>query len=115
MSKEKLIATYHKWIGNHPVDRWLTIAVIVAMVIMFITALTLANADAHDIPLSSIGLQTVISSTPCPILSGYLIESEELGCYLIYKHIDLSHSGLHVQKDFPRDEDGDCACPTVDE
>lgn len=70
-----------------------------------------AVGHTHETHLSDIGDQTIISTTPCPILSGYVIESEERGCYLIYKHIGLGHSGLHVQDNFPRDEDGACACP----
>ena len=82
------------------------------LALLFLMGLFCAGlATAHETHLSDIGDQTIISTTPCPILSGYVLESEERGCYLIYKHIGMDHSGLHVQDNFPRDKDGACACP----
>ena len=104
--------TYVKWFNSDPTDTWLTVAIIVAFVIMFITALVIGKADAHETHLSGAGDQTVTSSTPCPILSGYLIVSEERGCFLIYQHKDFSHRSLHIQDKFPLDENDACACPS---
>jgi hypothetical protein len=88
---------------------------VVLLVVLFIWGLCSSDrVFAHETHLSGVGEQTVTSSTPCPALSGYVIESEERGCYLIYKQTDLQHSGLHVQDNFPRDGDGDCACPKGD-
>jgi hypothetical protein len=66
----------------------------------------------HDTHLSDIGQQTNVTINPCPILSGYLVTSDQRDCYLIYKQIDLQHSAMHVQ-DMPLTPPGECLCPTL--
>jgi predicted transporter len=87
---------------------------VMALMMALLFMLGVAVGHTHEVHLSDVGTQTRISVTPCPILSGYVIESSERGCYLLYLHRDLSHSGLHVYDNFPRDKDGDCACPKGD-
>ena len=98
MSKDRWIATYRKWIGNHPTDRWLTIAIIVALIIMFITALMLSNAEAHDIHF-----EDVVNDDNPVIKSLGWVEGEGFGmctadgCWIVYKGGDLAHVCLHVK------------------
>jgi hypothetical protein len=68
---------------------------------------------AHDTHLSDVGQQTNITIGPCPILSGYLVTSDQRDCYLIYKQTDLQHSAMHVQ-DMPPTPAGECLCPTIE-
>ena len=83
MNKRRLQATFWKWFGSTKADRILTGLLVVAFVVMVIAALAI-KGEAHEVHLSEIGDQTVESTTPCPQLSGYVIKSEERGCFLIY-------------------------------
>ena len=76
------------------------------MVVLFIWG---TLAEAHDTHLSDVGVLHQTSMKGCDAGS-YAINTEELGCVLLYKVTDLTHSALHV-KQLDLDEDGDCDCP----
>jgi len=86
-------------------DKLLTIAIIVAFIIMFITALTLSKANAHGIHFKDI----INDDNPVTQSLGW-IEGEGFGmctadgCWIIFKDGDLNHSCLHV-KPFPKKGD----------
>jgi hypothetical protein len=86
---------------------WWIIMVVIALLIVGVL-----ESQAHETHLSDIGEQTNITIGPCPVLSGYLVTSDQRDCYLIYKQIDLQHGAMHVQ-DMPLTPAGECLCPTI--
>jgi hypothetical protein len=92
--------------------RW-TMIILAWVLIAYVSGFFIHVAWGHETHLSGTGQHTLISSTPCQELSGYLFNTKERGCFLVYKPRDLEHVELHVQDNFPLDKDGACACPTV--
>ena len=104
MGKERWKETFHKWFGTSTADRWLTVAIILAFVLMFIVALSIRPAHAHGIHFSD------IINKQCPIVVqgriegiGYVFatDCDDDGVpdnfWLLYKAGDLNHIGLHVK------------------
>ena len=87
---------------------WLWVVITLAM---FTWGAVLGHG--HDTHLSDIGAQTNITIGPCPVLSGYIVSSDQRDCYLVYKQIDIQHSAMHVQ-DMPLTPAGECLCPTIE-
>jgi hypothetical protein len=76
-------------------------------------ALIVEDCEAHEEHMGELGVHTNVTIGPCPILSGYLVHSDQRECFLIYKQTTLSHSGLHVQ-DIELNQDGKCVCPKIE-
>jgi hypothetical protein len=96
-------ATYIKWFGKHPTDRWLTLSIILAMVIMFVAALTLSDANGHDIHFKDVNIQQPVVAQGWISGLGYIWATDNDGDGLpdefwrLYKDGDLAHAGLHVE------------------
>lgn len=86
----------------------------VPMALLLVTLFMWGLAEGHGTHLSDMGEQTNIIVQPCPELGGYLVQSDQQECYIIYKHKDLVHSGLHVQA-VKLNTDTACECPEVGE
>ena len=70
-------------------------------------------SEAHGTHLSDLPMpQTKISMFICLTDGGYAVQSEESGCYFLYKHIGFDHADLHVEP-LTLDEDGVCSCPST--
>ena len=94
-------ATWDKWTTG---DNILTIAIVIAFVLMFLTALFIGKADAHDTHLSD------MVGKFCPVVAsgqvdsvGTVIATDCSGdgspdhFWRIWKHGDLSHVALHIE------------------
>jgi hypothetical protein len=79
--------------------------VVLALIILFTLGLTMGNT--HETHLSDVGYLHRIHMQACGNGS-YALESEELGCSVIYKDGDIiTGFTLHIKP-----KDGDCTCPT---
>jgi hypothetical protein len=90
-------------------DKSFWVAVLMA-ILLFVLGVVLGHT--HETHLSDVGQQTNVTIGPCPVLSGYLVTSDQRDCYLIYKQTDIQHSAMHVQ-DMPLTPAGECLCPTI--
>jgi hypothetical protein len=88
--------------------KWFFVGFLVACITLF-TALVAWGHEGH---LSVLKDQTNVSLVQCPQLSGYVVQSNEYGCYLIYKQITFSHMAIHYRP-LDLDEVGGCTCPTT--
>jgi hypothetical protein len=82
------------------------------LLILYVSGFLIQITWGHEGHLSVLKEQTNVSVSPCPQLSGYVVQSDEYGCYLIYKQITISHMAMHYQP-LDLDEDGACTCPTI--
>ena len=82
---------------------------IVFWLVAFITLFCWGMVEGHETHLGDVGPQTGLSISGCQN-GTYVVESKELGCFTIYKHVDLTHDALHI-KQIELDQDGDCSCP----
>lgn len=102
MKKLRWKATITKWMGNGA-DLWMTVAIIVALVIMIIAAFSI-SAHAHELHF------TEWSDTRDPIVAsgwvhdvGFVLATDADAdgvpdhFWLICKRGDLTHVGLHVE------------------
>ena len=105
IDKIRLQATLHKWLGRNASDRGLTVAIIVAMIVMFIAAFTL-QAEAHDLHLSDIQEQLGPMVTNFIWIEGFGYIGATEGYngaprqwWLFYKSIESpsGHSGVHAK------------------
>jgi len=79
------------------------------LIVLFVWGLIVSGkVDAHGTHLSGQGDLTQTSISSCD--GGFAVHTEELGCIYLYKAIDLTHSGVHIET-LQLDEDGDCSCP----
>ena len=75
-------------------------------------ALGVYEAEPQDTPLSDVGTLHRISVEGCGDGS-YAVRSEEMGCTLIYKSVDLNGGRVFIRP-LNLDKDGDCDCPEED-
>jgi hypothetical protein len=85
---------------------------VLSLIILFVLGVSMGHT--HDIHVSrpKAKLYTNVKVEPCPILSGYMVQSDQRRCFIAYKVTDLSHSAVHIQ-DMNLNEDGECVCPTI--
>jgi hypothetical protein len=87
---------------------WLWVIVFMAIFIW-----GLAEGQAHETHLSDVGVLHQTSLKPCGF-GTYAVESEELGCSVIYKAGDIiTGFTLHIEP-IDYNKDGDCDCPKGD-
>jgi len=97
----RVVATWHKWTTP---DRLLTIVIILAFVLLFLTALLVGSADAHGTNFRD------IQGELCPCVAQGWVESVGFvfatdcdsdgtpdNFWRIYKAGDLVHVGLHIE------------------
>ena len=96
----RVIATYQKWATP---ERILTGVIIAAMIILFIVALSIGSANAHETHLSSMVGQFCTVVTLGQISGDTIAATDCSGdgkpdtFWRIYKTYDLSHVALHVE------------------
>ena len=103
IDKYRLQVTVDKWLGKGA-DRWLTVAIIVAFIILMVAALSINSAHAHDIHFSK------MMETACPVVASGTVEGVGFvfgtdcdadgnidNFYRVYKAGDLVHIGLHAE------------------
>jgi hypothetical protein len=93
------------------ISKWVFLIAALANVALLVWGIS--EGAGHETHLSDVGQQTNITINPCPVLSGYLVTSDQRDCYLIYKQTDIQHSAMHVQ-DMPLTPAGECLCPTIE-
>ena len=101
ISKYRFRATVDKWIGKGA-DMWLTIAIVVALIILIVAAFTVSISHGHGIHLSD------NQDTMCPVVAsgwvegGYILATDCDGdadadhFWKVHKHYDLKHVALHL-------------------
>ena len=83
------------------------------LLILFVAGLLFSDRiEAHEIHLSGQDDLTTVSIMDHCDNATYAVATEELGCILLYKHIDLTHSGVHIK--FLPYTAGQCVCPEED-
>ena len=87
---------------------------LILLIVLILLGVGIREGMSHETHLSDIGPQTNVTIKPCPILSGYIVTSDQRECYLVYKQTDLAHSAMHVQ-DIPLNRDGECVCLTLED
>ena len=98
----RLVATWHKWTTP---DKLLTIAIVVAMVILFIAAISIGKATAHETHLADMVGKFCPVVASCTVQGiGMVIATDCEGndgypdtFWRIHKHYDLKHVALHVE------------------
>jgi hypothetical protein len=82
-------------------------------VFMVLFILGYVEGHAHETHLSDVGVLHKTRIEPCGT-GTYVVESEELGCSVIYKDGDIiTGFTLHIEP-IDYDKDGDCDCPKGD-
>jgi hypothetical protein len=88
---------------------------VLVLIGMFLFGVSVGNGHTHDTHVSrpESKLYTNVKIEPCPILSGYMVQSDQRRCFIAYKVTDLVHTAVHIQ-DMNLNEDGECVCPKIE-